>query len=154
MKSVAFASRGPGSGVPRLMRAVVFTGPNAFELQEGPTPRAGAREVLVRVRASMVCATDAKILAGKFPATRFPHVPGHEFAGEVVTSTDERFPAGTRVGVEVHVGCGTCERCREGVYTLCANHGKRETGHGHVGSTIGRALAGYAAVRRAAFRTP
>lgn len=150
MKTIIGETRGPGGEAPRLMRAVVFTGPNAFELQEVPTPRAGAREVLVRVRASMVCATDAKILAGKFPATRFPHVPGHEFAGEVVTSTDERFPAGTRVGVEVHVGCGTCERCREGMYTLCLNYGRRETGHAHVGFTIAGGLADYAAVPVAA----
>ena len=153
MKSVAVASRGPGSGVPRLMRAVVFTGPNAFALQEVPTPRAGAGEALVRVRASMVCATDAKILAGKFPATRFPHVPGHEFAGDIVDSADERVPAGTRVGVEVHVGCGTCERCREGMYTLCLNYGKRETGHAHVGFTIDGGLADYAAVPIAALHT-
>ncbi|HEV8469731.1 MAG TPA: alcohol dehydrogenase catalytic domain-containing protein [Candidatus Limnocylindria bacterium] len=135
------------------MRAVVFTAPNAFALQEVPTPRAGAREALVRVRASMVCATDAKILAGKFPATRFPHVPGHEFAGDVVASTDERFPGGTCVGVEVHVGCGTCERCREGMYTLCLNYGKRETGHAHVGFTIAGGLAEYAAVPVAALHT-
>jgi len=150
MKTVVGATRGPGGEAPRLMRAVVFTGPNAFALQEVPTPRAGAREALVRVRASMVCASDAKILAGKFPATRFPHVPGHEFAGDVVTSVDERFPAGTRVGVEVHVGCGTCERCREGMYTLCLNYGKRETGHAHVGFTIDGGLADYASVPVAA----
>jgi len=136
--------------IPSTMRAVVFTGLNEFALQEVPTPRAGAREALVRVRASMVCASDAKILAGKFPATRFPHVPGHEFAGDVVTSVDERFPAGTRVGVEVHVGCGTCERCREGMYTLCLNYGIRETGHAHVGFTIDGGLADYASVPVAA----
>ena len=139
-----------GAEIPATMRAVVFTGPNAFALREVPTPQAGAREALVRVHASMVCATDAKILAGKFPATRFPHVPGHEFAGDVVTSMDERFPAGMRVGVEVHVGCGTCERCREGMYTLCLNYGKRDTGHAHVGFTIDGGLADYAAIPIAA----
>jgi L-iditol 2-dehydrogenase len=153
MKTMIGETRGPEGEVPRLMRAVVFTAPNAFALQEVPTPRAGAREALVRVRASMVCATDAKILAGKFPATRFPHVPGHEFAGDVVASTDERFPGGTCVGVEVHVGCGTCERCREGMYTLCLNYGKRETGHAHVGFTIAGGLAEYAAVPVAALHT-
>jgi L-iditol 2-dehydrogenase len=136
--------------IPGTMLAVVFGAPNEFAVREVPTPRAGPREVLVRVRASMVCATDAKILSGKFPATRFPHVPGHEFAGEVAVSNDERFGTGTRVGVEVHVGCGTCDRCREGMYTLCQNYGKRETGHAHVGFTIGGGLAEYAAVPIAA----
>jgi len=136
--------------IPATMLAVVFTAPNEFAVREMPTPRAGPREVLVRVRASMVCATDAKILSGKFPATKFPHVPGHEFAGEIAASSDERFGTGTRVGVEVHVGCGTCDRCREGMYTLCRNYGKRETGHAHVGFTIGGGLAEYAAVPIAA----
>ena len=136
--------------IPATMLAVVFPGQNEFAVRDVPTPRPGPREVLVRVRASMVCATDAKILSGKFPATKYPHVPGHEFAGEIAVSNDERFGAGTRVGVEVHVGCGTCDRCREGMYTLCRNYGKRETGHAHVGFTVGGGLAEYAAVPTAA----
>jgi L-iditol 2-dehydrogenase len=136
--------------IPATMRAVVFSGLGEFAVREVPTPQPSAREVLVRVRSSMVCASDAKILAGKFPAISFPHVPGHEFAGEVAVSNDERFGAGTPVGVEVHVGCGSCDRCREGMYTLCLNYGKRETGHAHVGFTTGGGLAEYAAVPLAA----
>ena len=138
------------SDIPATMQAVVFTAPNEFDVREVPTPQPGPREVLIRVRASMVCATDAKILAGKFPATKFPHVPGHEFSGQIASSSDERFAAGDRVGVEVHVGCGVCDRCREGMYTLCRSYGKRETGHAHVGFTIGGGLADYAAVPIAA----
>lgn len=137
--------------LPRTMRAVVFERTGAFTVTEVPTPRAQRGEALVRVRASMVCATDQKILAGKFPATRFPHVPGHEFSGDVVIAGEGTAIApGTRVGVEVHVGCGTCDRCREGMYTLCENYGKRETGHAHVGFTIGGGLAEYASVPVAA----
>ena len=132
--------------LPASMLAVVFSAQDEFAVREVPTPRPGPRDVLIRVRASMVCASDAKILAGRFPGTRFPHVPGHEFAGEIAASNEERFPVGARVGVEVHVGCGTCDRCREGMYTLCQNYGKRETGHAHVGFTIGGGLADYAAV--------
>ncbi len=137
--------------LPPRMRAVVFTRPGAFTVEEVPTPRPARGEALIRVHASMVCATDAKILAGAFPATRFPHVPGHEFSGDVVAGGEgAAIAAGTRVGVEVHVGCGTCDRCREGMYTLCLNYGKRETGHAHVGFTIGGGLAEYAAVPVAA----
>src|SRR5438094_457211 len=50
----------------------------------------------------------------------------------------------------LRVGRGTCDRCREGMYTLCQNYGKRETGHAHVGFTIGGGLAEYAAVPIAA----
>lgn len=133
------------------MRAVVFERPGSFTVTDVATPRPARGEALVRVHASMVCATDQKILAGKFPATKFPHVPGHEFSGEVVATGDGASVApGTRVGVEVHVGCGTCDRCREGMYTLCVNYGKRETGHAHVGFTIGGGLAEYVSVPIAA----
>jgi L-iditol 2-dehydrogenase len=133
------------------MRAVVFERPGTFVVGDVATPRPARGEALLRVRSSMVCATDQKILAGKFPATRFPHVPGHEFSGEVVATGDGvTIAPGARVGVEVHVGCGTCDRCREGMYTLCLNYGKRETGHAHVGFTTGGGLAEYAAVSVAA----
>ena len=138
--------------VPPRMRAVVFPRPNEFAVQEVGTPRPARGHVLLRVRASMICATDQKVLAGLFAGTSFPHVPGHEFAGEVVVVGDGvRAPApGERVGVEVHVGCGSCARCREGLYNLCLNYGRRETGHAHIGFTVPGGLAEYVSVPVAA----
>jgi len=134
------------------MRAVVFEAPGRFALADVPVPVPAAGHALVRVEASMVCATDRKILAGTFAGTRFPHIPGHEFAGTVVALGPGTGgpPAGTRVGVEVHVGCGVCDRCREGLYTLCQNYGRVETGHAHVGFTIAGGLAELASVPVAA----
>jgi L-iditol 2-dehydrogenase len=137
--------------LPPRMRAVVFERAGSFSVTDVPTPRPARGEALLRVRASMVCATDQKILAGKFAATKFPHVPGHEFSGEVVGAGEGvALAPGTRAGVEVHVGCGSCDRCREGMYTLCLNYGKRDAGHAHVGFTIAGGLAEYAAVPAAA----
>jgi L-iditol 2-dehydrogenase len=134
------------------MRAVVFEAPERFALRDVPTPEPSAGHVLVRVEASMVCATDRKILAGNFAGAKFPHVPGHEFAGTVASlgPATSGPPPGTRVGVEVHVGCGVCDRCREGLYNLCQNYGRTEMGHAHVGFTIAGGLAEYASVPAAA----
>jgi L-iditol 2-dehydrogenase len=95
-----------------------------------------------------MCGTDQKIFAGQFPGTPFPHIPGHEFAGEVVElgAGVNQLERGERVGVEVHVGCGSCARCLEGLYQLCLNYGRRETGHAHIGFTVPGGLADYAAV--------
>src|SRR2546428_11176442 len=120
--------RGPALVIPTTMRAVVFRAPNEVAVDNVPTPQLEAGHALVRVRASMVCATVLKILAGKFPMTRFPHVPGHEFAGEIALSETGDWPAGTRVGEEVDVGCGTCVRCRGGMCTLCLTFGQSESG--------------------------
>ena len=138
--------------LPSEMRAVVFDRPGEFAVRTIPVPAARDGHALVQVRAAMVCATDRKILAGTFAGTTFPHVPGHEFAGDVVAlGPAGRGPAvGTRVGVEVHVGCGSCARCREGLYNLCLNYGRTEAGHAHIGFTIAGGLAGYASVPLAA----
>lgn len=138
----------PAPALPREMRAVVFERPEAFAVRTLPVPAPDAGQALVRVAASMICATDRKILSGAFSGVRFPHVPGHEFSGEVVAlgSAAARPAPGTRVGVEVHVGCGRCARCREGLYTLCLNYGKAASGHAHIGFTIPGGLAEYARV--------
>lgn len=132
------------------MRAVVVAGPNRFELRDDvavPTPAAG--QALVHVKSTTMCGTDQKIFAGQFPGTRFPHIPGHEFAGEVVQlgeGVGQAVAVGDRVGVEVHVGCGRCPRCLEGLYQLCVNYGRTETGHAHIGFTVPGGLAEYVAV--------
>jgi L-iditol 2-dehydrogenase len=138
--------------LPDRMRAVVFEAPERFAVMEVPVPEPAAGHALIQVEASMVCATDRKILAGRFAGTRFPHIPGHEFSGSIVglgPRTDGP-PLGARVGVEVHVGCGTCDRCREGLYNLCRNYGRPETGHAHIGFTIAGGLAEFASVPVAA----
>jgi L-iditol 2-dehydrogenase len=130
------------------MKAVVATGANRFEVSEVAMPTPGRGQALLRVRATTVCGTDQKIFAGLFPGTKFPHIPGHEFAGEVVAlgeGVDEVQP-GDRVGVEVHVGCGQCARCLEGLYQLCLNYGRPDKGHAHIGFTVAGGLAEYVTV--------
>ncbi len=139
------------------MLAVTFPEANRIELVDVPVPRPGPGEVLVRVHASMVCATDLKVLTGRFPGVRYPHIPGHEWSGEVVETGGgvEDVAPGTRVGIEVHVGCGRCSRCLEGMYNICERYGDREAGHAHVGFTIPGGLAEYCAVpARAVHRLP
>jgi L-iditol 2-dehydrogenase len=130
------------------MLAVVYPEPNRYELKDLPVPEPGPGQVLVKVMASTLCATDFKIFAGQFPGTRFPHTPGHEFAGQVADLGPgvAGFQPGDRVGMEVHVGCGSCPRCLEGLYTLCEHYGQVERGHAHIGFTVPGGLAQYAAV--------
>ena len=132
------------------MKAVVLRGPNNFELHDDvAVPQPGRGQVLLKVRSTTMCGTDQKIVAGQFPGTPFPHIPGHEFAGEVVElgeGADGAISVGARVGVEVHVGCGRCPRCLEGLYQLCSNYGHPELGHAHIGFTVPGGLAEFVAV--------
>ncbi len=82
-------------------------------------PRAG--EVLVEIKASGVCHTDAFTLSGEDPEGLFPAILGHEGAG-VVVETGEGV---TSLAVGDHViplytpECRQCEYCLSGKTNLC-----------------------------------
>lgn len=131
------------------MRAVVYPEPNKFVIRDDiEIPKPKREEVLVKVKSTTICATDFKVFAGKFPGTTFPHIPGHEWSGDVVELGEgvRDFKVGDRVGVEIHVGCGKCANCMTGFYNLCENYGNKEAGHGHIGITVPGGMAEYCAV--------
>lgn len=95
-----------------------------LEARDDPVP--GPGEVVVRVRAVGVCATDVRIFS--FGHERIPagtsRVLGHEIAGEVEASGPgvEGLPRGDRVAVAPNYGCGRCEQCTAGWTNLCPDH--------------------------------
>jgi len=139
--------------IPRTMKAWVLGDPDQLSMVEKPVPEPGAAEVLVRVDAIAVCATDIEILRHGLPAMidgeppfNKGFTPGHEYMGTVVKrglGVDE-FAIGDRVTVEVHAGCGRCQRCREGMYTSCLNYGYRAKGHRANGFSTDGGFAEYA----------
>jgi L-iditol 2-dehydrogenase len=143
--------------IPATMKAWVLGGPSELSLVEKPVPQPGPAEVLVRIDAIAVCATDLEIIKHGPPAQFLGGLPfnknftpGHEYMGTVVKlgrGVDE-YKIGDRVSVEVHAGCGRCERCREGMYTSCLNYGKnygdQDKGHRANGFTTDGGFAEYA----------
>jgi len=143
--------------VPEMMRAWVLGDPEELSFVEKPTPAPGAAEVLVRIDAIAVCATDLEIISNGPPALieggqpfNKNFTPGHEYMGTVVrlgAGVDE-FKPGDRVTVEIHAGCGRCARCREGMYTACLNYGmnygEKDKGHRANGFTTDGGFAEYA----------
>lgn len=130
------------------MLAVLFPQPNEFILDQVPKPQIKAGQVLVQVKSTTICATDFKVFQGLYPGVTYPHIPGHEWGGEIVEIGEgvAGLKPGDKVGVEVHIGCETCPPCREGFYNLCENYGHPETGHAHIGFTVSGGLAEYCAV--------
>ena len=105
------------------MKAVVLPQPGAVSLERLPDPAPAPAEVVVAPDACGICGTDLHILDGELAATRYPIVPGHEFAGEVVAvgREVEGIRVGDLVAVEPNVVCGRCDFCRTGRENLCAN---------------------------------
>jgi L-iditol 2-dehydrogenase len=118
--------------IPDTMKAWVLGNPGELTLKEKPVAVPKKAEVLVRIDAVAICATDLEIIYHGPPASiqgGMPHnknfTPGHEYMGTVVAlgpGVDE-YKIGQRVTVEIHAGCGQCKRCREGMYTSCHNYG-------------------------------
>jgi len=130
------------------MKAVVYPEPNSFRVREVERPIPTEGQALVKVMSSTLCGTDLKILSGQFPGVKFPHIPGHEWSGEVsqVGEGVDELKQGDRVGAEPHVGCGRCRNCLRGLYNLCLNYGNVEKGHAHIGFTVPGGMAQYCAV--------
>lgn len=67
------------------MRTVIVTGPGTTGIKEVPTPSAGPKDVLVRMRASGICGSDGYYVSiGGIPPRQGETPLGHEGAGEVV----------------------------------------------------------------------
>ena len=143
--------------LPKDMKAWVLKSPNELELKTKAIPSPGYSEVLVKIDAVAICATDLDVISygppalieGEKPFNK-EFTPGHEYMGTVVAlgpSVDE-FQIGDRVTVEIHSGCGQCKRCRMGMYTSChnygLNYGKKNKGHRANGFTSDGGFKQYA----------
>lgn len=115
------------------MKAIRIHGPQDARYEDVPDPQPGPDEVLVKVKAVAICATDVELFDGVMfyltsGLTKYPFIPGHEWSGEVVaTGTNvNRFKPGDAVVGECSIGCRRCPRCLRGQYHLCPD--RAETG--------------------------
>src|SRR6202047_3498943 len=143
--------------IPDTLKAWVLGNPGELKLSQKPVPVPKRAEVLVRIDAVAICATDLEIIYHGPPASirgglpfNKSFTPGHEYMGTVVAlgpGVDE-YAVGERVTVEIHAGCGQCKRCREGMYTAChnygLNYGEVDKGHRANGFTTDGGFTEYA----------
>lgn len=121
--------------IPNSMKAVRVHGPQDYRLEEVPVPRIGPGEVLVRVLATGVCASDVKTFHGArvwgsaeiAPYIEAPVTAGHEFVGRVEAmgaGAAEKYglALGDLAVSEQIVPCWNCRFCRRGQYWMCRQH--------------------------------
>ena len=103
------------------MKQAVMTAPGAIEVRDVAPPRAGAGEVLLRVRRIGVCGSDVHVYHGRHPYTSYPVVQGHEFSGEVAAVGEgvEDIAVGAKVTATPQNTCGRCRQCLRGDYHIC-----------------------------------
>jgi L-iditol 2-dehydrogenase len=86
-----------------------------------PKPVAVPGEVVIRVQAAAVCASDIHIYRDEFPCA-LPVVLGHEFTGlvdEVGAGVEGVASGDAVVAVNNPDACGVCPACRDGYPNIC-----------------------------------
>ncbi|HEY4385872.1 MAG TPA: alcohol dehydrogenase catalytic domain-containing protein, partial [Ktedonobacteraceae bacterium] len=131
------------------MQAAIIDAPGNIRVGSIPDPLPRPDELLIRVEACGICGTDLHLIDGDSPLARYPLVPGHEFAGEVVAlgsnvaqqggNGEASIMVGSKVAVEPNLYCGRCESCRTGHENLCLNYTA-------IGVTTNGAIAEYVTV--------
>ncbi|MGC8998643.1 MAG: zinc-dependent alcohol dehydrogenase [Candidatus Bathyarchaeia archaeon] len=107
------------------MKAAMLYGVKDLRIEDVETPKVGAGEVLVRVKAATTCGTDLKIFHRGYveKVIKLPTVFGHEWAGEVMEVGGGL--AWPKKGMRVRAGnsapCLRCVMCSKGKYNLCEN---------------------------------
>ena len=92
-----------------------------FEVEEVDLAPPREREVLVRVSAAGLCASDLNALDGKRNLVPFPAVLGHEAAGTVVETGAgvTRVYPGDHVVMSIVPSCSSCRLCRRDLPNHC-----------------------------------
>jgi alcohol dehydrogenase len=126
------------------VRAVLF---DAFgetpRLADVPEPECPPRGAVIRVRATGLCRSDWHGWMGHDDTISLPHVPGHEFAGEIAQLGSEVAPfdgargaggwqVGDRVTAPFICACGRCAECASGNEQVCDH--QSQPGFTHWGS--------------------
>src|SRR5260370_30569191 len=117
--------------IPDSMKAWVLGNPGELSFGEKPTPVPKKAEVLVRIDAVAICATDLDniyhgppaLIEGGLPFNK-NWTPGHEYMGTVVTlgpGVDE-YRIGERGSVDIHPGSRPCNPCPHPLYTSSLNY--------------------------------
>lgn len=131
--------------IPKTMKAMTLVAYDKLELAQVPVPRPGKGEVLCQIKSVAICGSDPKMIHGAYSFANwppyYPFIMGHEWSGVVVEIGEgvTEFAPGDRVAGEAHSGCGVCDNCKKGHYTVCLNYGhdghdgSHDSGHRHYG---------------------
>ena len=104
-----------------------FSATPGLTLSNAPAPVPGPHEVVVRVKATSICGTDAHIYnwdSWSQSRIQVPRIIGHEVCGEVVEvgASVTLVAIGDFVAAESHLTCGECFQCRTGLAHVCRHY--------------------------------
>ncbi len=101
------------------MKAARLYGKDELRVEAIPEPSLGEGEILVKVRAAMICGTDVRML--KNGSKVMPVTLGHELAGVIAElgAAVRGYQRGQPVAIAPNYGCGVCDSCVSGQGQHC-----------------------------------
>ncbi|MDO4436326.1 MAG: zinc-dependent alcohol dehydrogenase family protein [Cardiobacteriaceae bacterium] len=108
------------------MKAMVYYGANDIRFEEKPKPSIiDAGDAIVRIVKTTICGTDLGIWKGKNPEVAAGRILGHEGVGiiEEVGANVKNFKVGDKVIISCISKCGSCDNCKQQLYSHCENGG-------------------------------
>jgi threonine dehydrogenase-like Zn-dependent dehydrogenase len=104
------------------MLAAVLHDFDHLALEDAPIPEPDLGQVVVRIRACGICATDYKAIRGIRRNVAFPFIAGHEPSGVVARLGPgvTHFKEGDEVICQPSGYCGFCDHCRSGNTHYCS----------------------------------
>lgn len=109
--------------LPNDMACAMWRGVDDMQLERQQLPQLVGRDVLIRVAACGICATDLHLLDGSIPLYKPPRILGHELSGHVVAVGPDvsNVEVGAAVAIDPNTSCGACFYCHEALPYMCPN---------------------------------
>jgi S-(hydroxymethyl)glutathione dehydrogenase/alcohol dehydrogenase len=109
----------------KMQAAVLDQVGSEFRIAEVDIDKPKSGEILVKVAASGLCASDLNAIDGKRKLVPFPAVIGHEASGVVTEIGPDvsGIQVGDHVVMSIVPNCGHCEWCQRGIPNYCATAG-------------------------------
>ena len=98
------------------MKLARYIGNGKIAIVEEKPPCQPEGGLLVKTEACGLCSGE---LMDWYMDRKIPHVLGHEVAGKVIESDDDRFPVGSRIFAHHHAPCLKCDLCKKSLYVHC-----------------------------------
>jgi L-iditol 2-dehydrogenase len=115
------------------MRVARYLGQGQVAIAEEPEPALPEGGLVVQTEACGLCSGE---LMEWYLDQKVPHVLGHEVAGKVIESDDDRFPVGSRIFPHHHAPCLHCDFCHAGLYVHCDQWKRTRLAPGGMGESF------------------
>lgn len=104
------------------MRQAVMTKPGHIEINDVPFEfDLRSNEIVLQIKKIGVCGSDIHVYHGEHPATPYPVIQGHEYAGVVhsIGSNVKSVKVGQKATARPQLVCNQCNPCKRGHYNVC-----------------------------------